>query len=71
MSLIETMLVDLVCSNQCVDMSDVPSISVQMQENGTNFLYLPLSHSRDLNFNNLMTFPRAIEALPKLKELWV
>uniref|UniRef100_A0A7N6FC20 Leucine-rich repeat-containing G-protein coupled receptor 4 n=1 Tax=Anabas testudineus TaxID=64144 RepID=A0A7N6FC20_ANATE len=44
-------------------------VLVQMKENGTNFLYLPLSHSRDLNFNNLMTFPRAIEALPKLKEL--
>lgn len=24
---------------------------------------------RDLNFNSLMAFPRAVQALPKLKEL--
>lgn len=28
-----------------------------------------LSHCRDLNFNNLKVFPKAISALPKLKEL--
>uniref|UniRef100_A0A672F879 G-protein coupled receptors family 1 profile domain-containing protein n=1 Tax=Salarias fasciatus TaxID=181472 RepID=A0A672F879_SALFA len=31
--------------------------------------FLCPSLSRDLNFNNLMVFPKAIEALPKLKEL--
>lgn len=37
----------------------------------TDSLFLSLSHPRDLNFNNLMVFPKAIEALPKLKEVWV
>lgn len=36
---------------------------------GSDICRLLSSLPRDLNFNSLMAFPRAVQALPKLKEL--
>lgn len=36
---------------------------------GSDICPLLSSPPRDLNFNSLVAFPRAVQALPKLKEL--